>query len=820
MDVKGKSRIRSALVRLAGATSAAALLLGISGLAGNAVAQGTPKKVASQPVTIAFNIPAQSLNSAILSFADKAGIQVFYDTARVKGLKSSGATGTLTSQAALARILAGTGLSYRFTGPTSVTISGAQSGGTVSAGDATALAPIIVQGSAEAAWGPVRGYVATQSATGTKTDTPLIRTPQTISVVGRKEMDTRQTQSVSDALSYVAGVEQPLGAESRKDNLYSRGFLASQYLNGLRLTDGSWGINQIDPYLLERVERIGGPASVLYGQASPGGIISMVSKMPTAEPFHELSIQGGNYDHLQGMFDFSGPVDPDGQLLYRLTGMGRLADGQIDFSKDRRLAVAPALTWKPDEDTSLTLLGSYQYDPDLGQYYTLPSQGTVLPNPNGKIPTSRYIGDPGYNIYSREISTVGYSFEHKFNDTVTVRQNLRYIDLDAKFGGVFALGLQPDMRTLNRYAMYDRDQLGQFTVDNQAEIKFDTGSVEHKLLVGLDYQRTTLEQTYGFDFSVPAFDIFNPKYNLGISQPAITGHTYQVLSQLGAYAQDQVTLGKLSVVGGLRYDWADTDTDDRINGTSQDVRDRKPTGRLGAVYQFDNGIAPYVSYSTSFQPASGTDRSGNPFKPTAGKQYEVGVKYQPVGYDSFITLSAFDLRQTNVTTPDTSPGGTGFSVQTGEVHSRGVELSAVASLDDDLNMRFSYAYLLAVNSETNDPTTLGKQLVGSSKNAASLWLDYKVSSGPLTGLGLGAGVRYRGERYGDDANTFKVPSFALVDAAISYDFGAATPKMKGWKAALNATNLFDKEYVAACNGDTLCYYGDRRRVLGTLTYQW
>lgn len=820
MDVKGNSRIRSALVRLAGATSAAALLFGMSALADNAFAQATTNRVASQPATIAFKIPAQSLNSAILSFADKAGIQVFYDTARVQGLKSGGASGMLTPQAALGRILAKTGLSYRFTGPTSVTISGSEGSSPAPAGDATALAPIIVQGGSETAWGPIRGYVATQSATGTKTDTPLIRTPQTISVVGRKEIETRQALSVSEALRYVAGVEEPIGSESRKDDLYSRGFLASQYLNGLRLTDGSWGINQIDPYLLERVERIGGPSSVLYGQASPGGIISLVSKMPTEEPHHELSIQGGNYDHLQGMFDFSGPVDPDGQLLYRLTGLGRLADGQIDFSKDRRLAVAPALTWKPDEDTSFTLLGSYQNDPDLGEYYTLPAQGTVLANPNGNIPSSRYTGDPSFSIYSRENKSVGYSFEHSFNDTVTVRQNLRYSGMDAKLGNVFAYGLQPDLRTLNRYALYDRDQLGQLTVDNQAEVKFDTGALEHKLLVGLDYQRTTLEQTFGIDFSVPTLDIFDPVYNVGISQPAITGHTYQILSQLGVYAQDQVTLGKLSVVGGLRYDWADSDTADRLGGTSSDVKDHKPTGRIGAVYQFDNGIAPYVSYSTSFQPTSGTDRSGNPFKPTQGKQYEVGLKYQPVGYDSFVTLSAFDLRQTNVTTPDTTPGGVGFSVQTGEVHSRGIELSTVASLDDDLNLRFSYAYLLAVNSSTNDPTLLGKLLVGSTRNAASIWLDYKVSSGPLTGLGLGAGVRYRGQRYGDDANTFKVPSFAVVDAAVSYDFGAANPKMKGWKAALNASNLFDKEYVAACNGDTLCNYGDRRRVLGTLTYQW
>ena len=790
---------------------------------------GRPASIGTSVAVHDLNIPPQGLASALVAFSRQVGVQIFVDQALASGKTSPGVSGALPASVALNRLLSGTGLTYRFTNTNTVAIErpGARMATGALPPGAISLDTIDVQGKQESAWGPVDGYVATRSATGTKTDTPLIETPQTIDVVTRDEIETRQAQTVTDALRYVAGVSVS-GSESRRDYLNSRGFLASHYLNGLRLTDGSWGINQIDPYFLERIERVAGPASVLYGQASPGGIIEMVSKMPTTQPFHEVGIQTGSYGRAQGFFDFGGPVDHDGKLFYRLTGLGRTADTQVDFSKEERIAIAPALTWRPDVDTTFTILANYQKDPGLGTYYTLPSQGTVLPNPNGVIPTSRYIGDPGFNIYSRESASIGYMFERHMTDAWAVRQNLRYSYMDAKFGAVLGSGLNADLRTLNRYAMYDRDKLGQFTIDNQSQYKFDTGVLQHTALIGLDYQRTTLSQRYAFNYGVngapvPLFDIFAPTYYQNFTYPSASGPDYagddqNVLQQIGLYTQDQIKIGNLSIVGGLRQDWASSDTTDRLTGASQNIDHHALTGRVGAVYAFGNGISPYLSYSTSFQPLTELDRNGNPLKPTEGEQYEAGIKYQPPGSRSFVTASIFDLKQTNVKTPD--PVVPTFSVQTGEVHAQGVELSAVASLADNFNLRASYTHLTAINSVTNDPTLLGKQVVGIPQDSGALWADYKFTSGVPAGFGIGGGVRYLGFTYGDSANTFKVPAATVFDAVISYDFGYANPALKGLQASLNASNLFDKIYVASCVSGNLCSYALRRQILATLSYRW
>ncbi|WP_162275070.1 TonB-dependent siderophore receptor [Labrys sp. WJW] len=766
------------------------------------------------------SIRAQPLASALDAFSRATGWEVGYSSSIVRGKTSRPVSGSMAPMQALQGIVAGNGITIRLTGPTTAVLARPEAAASDAVGsidgNTIELDPVVVQARAETAWGPVPGYVARQSASATKTDTPLIKTPQSVTVVGRKEIETRQAQSVSDVLRYTPGIDEPIGTASQRDNLYSRGFQATQFLDGLRLTDGSWGINQIDPYMLERVERIGGPASVLYGQASPGGVIELVSKRPTEEPYHEIAVQTGSYRRLQGMFDFSGPLNDDKTLLYRLTGIARTTETQIDFTRDRRLAVAPSITWKPDADTDLTIFSTYQNDPDLGEYYTLPAVGTVLPNPNGKIPSSRYVGEPSYDIYSRQSASIGYSFEHRFNDTWTLRQNLRYSYMDAEFGGVLPFGLQDDNRTLDRYAMYDRDKLGQFTVDTNAQAKFDTGPLQHTALFGIDYQRTTLEQIYGFNWSVTPLDIFNPVYQGGIGRPELMGDDRQVANQLGLYGQDQIDIGNLSVVGGLRYDWSSVDTTDWADHSTK-VNDHALTGRIGAVYRFDNGLAPYASYSTSFQPELGTNLGSTTFKPTEGKQIEAGIKYQPVGYNGFITASYFDLKKTNV---KTSTGIPGLYRQTGEVHARGVELSAVATLFDSFNIRASYAHLLATNSRTNEPTLLGKDVVGTPRDSASIWGDYTFASGRLAGLTLGLGVRYQGSRYGDDENTFKVPSFTVVDAAISYDLAAANARFAGWKASLNATNLFDKEYVSSCWSRNLCGFGKRRTVIGTLAYRW
>ncbi len=407
------------------------------------------------------------------------------------------------------------------------------------------------------------------------------------------------------------------------------------------------------------------------------------------------------------------------------------------------------------------------------------------------------------------MALVGYEFEHSFNETFTVRQNARYSYLsNTEQYGVFGTGLDEDGRTYNRYADLGSSTYGSFIVDNQVQAKFDTGALDHTLLLGLDYRYTDFSDL-GAAAEIGPIDIFNPVYGSPIGEFEPYQDTDTKASQTGIYAQDQIKFGKLALTLGGRYDWADTETTDHLaDGAVTDQSDSAFTGRAGLVYLTDIGLAPYASYATSFLPVLTVNPAGTPFEPETGEQYEVGVKYQPVGWNSFVTLSLFDLTKQNAIRY------VGFDpVQTGEIRSRGVELEGVASLDNGLNINLAYAYL---DTEITDDTeqTEGNTPYGVPRHRVSLWADYKVQSGAFQGLGIGAGVRYIGETYGDDANSFTVPSVTLFDAALSYEW-------KSMEFQLNASNLFNKEYIASCSStEAGCYPGEGRKIIGSVKHRW
>lgn len=226
------------------------------------------------------------------------------------------------------------------------------------------------------------------------------------------------------------------------------------------------------------------------------------------------------------------------------------------------------------------------------------------------------------------------------------------------------------------------------------------------------------------------------------------------------------------------------------------------------MYNFDNGIAPYFSYSESFLPVLATGPSGQMLNPETGVQYEVGIKYQPIGWNALFTFAAFDLTRDNVVTY--APGVT-FAEQTGQVKSRGIELEGTMSLADGWNLRAAYAYIDAV--VTQDPVNVGKAPVTVPLNRASLWSDYTLQNGPLAGLQFGGGIRYVGATWGDDANTFKVGSATVLDALLAYT-------RDNWRLSLNVTNLADTRYVAACYSLSGCMYAEGRKAIGKLTYRW
>ena len=680
-------------------------------------------------------------------------------------------------------------------------------------------------GGKEAAFGHVDGMVATRSGTGTKTDTPLIETPAAISVVTQDQIQAQGAQSIAQAVRYTSGTRAEFaGADARTDAIYVRGFLADQYLDSLRLLNfGIFAYSLVEPFNLERVEILHGPASILYGQSSPGGLVDMVSKRPTLEPYHEMFVSTGSYGRAQAGVDLSESIDKNKEFLYRFTASGFDVGSQVDHGDYQRISIAPSLTWRPDNNTTLTVLGTYQRDPKAGFYNQLPPAGigTITPYKGSFIPTSFYSGEPGFDKTDRTYGSVGYLFEHSFNNNVKVRQNLRYTDLSTDFAVVSPSGSDPS--NLARGAYTTQESIRSIAVDNQAEAKFYAGPIEHTILAGIDYRNGVDKTLNGLLASVPSINAFNPVYGAPFGPVPFTTRNRQWIEQIGEYVQDQIKYDHWVALLGIRHDLAQSRTDSSAlasNVTTTSLKsDTAVTKRAALLYKFDNGIAPYVQYTESFQPTAGTDALIRPFVPTTGKQEEAGIKYQP-NDKSLYTIAAFNLVQQNVLTPDTDPTHpVGSRVQTGEIRSRGVEFEAKTEINRELTVLASYTYLDNIVTKTNTAAQLGKHPVGFPMNSASVWADYTFHGGALDGFGLSGGVRYIGELPGNTANTFYVPEVTLFDAAIHYDFSALGPMFKGYSAQVNATNLFDKTYVTYCQ-DVGCYYGLRRNVIATLRYRW
>lgn len=686
------------------------------------------------------------------------------------------------------------------------------------------LDEITVQG--ERANGPVDGYAARRSATGTKTDTPLVETPQSVTVISRQQVEDQGAQSVGQALRYTAGVlaETRLSA-GRYDSAFIRGFGGSgggagfvNFQDGLRIQRGvNFLVPSIEPYGLERVEVLRGPASVVFGQVKPGGIINLVSKRPQEERHGEMQFQLGSFNRRQLAFDIGGPANADKTVLYRVVGLTRAADTQVDFTREERIYIAPSLTFRPNAQTSLTLLGSYQRDPETGFYGFTPAVGSVLPNRNGKIRSSYFPGEPNIEGYSRNNLQLGYALEHRIDDVFSLRQNLRAADLESRFNTVPAASLAADQRTVQRRVTASHEKARTFAVDNQLQADFATGPLTHKVLVGFDAALSEGTAWTGAGGTVQTIDLFAPVYGRGpMAFPVLAG-TKQQNAQFGAYAQDQIRFGGFSLLVGGRLDHATTHQRIIRSGALTDQDDNAGTMRAALMYNFDNGFAPYVSYSTSFEPTAGTTFRGTPFRPTEGEQYEAGFKYEPPGYKAFVQAAVYDLKQTNVLTSD--PANFGFQIQTGEVRARGAEIEARASISNGLDLIAAYAYTDAQVTKSNG-ADLHKRPAVVPRHLASIWAHYTFRDGAFAGLSLGAGARYVGGGEGDAANTFRTPSYALLDAAISYDFAARNPGLKGWKMQVNAHNLLDKEYVSGCYAAVQCSFGLRRTVLATLSYHW
>lgn len=687
----------------------------------------------------------------------------------------------------------------------------------------------------------------------TKSATPIIESPQSISIISREEINLRASPTIADALAYTAGVQsESWGVDSRVDEVSVRGFGAggfssnNNFVDGLRLpSGGQWTRPGFDSYALEQIEVLKGPSGALYGQTAPGGLVNIVTKRPTDEFQANVMLQAiGTTDlnnwNYQASADVSGPITST--LSGRIVGLSRYGDTQVkDVSIGRRY-ISPSLTWKPDDATTWTILGQYQQDKGGSTFQFLPALGALYPS-NGKyIANDDNLGEPDWNTFDRNQYLIGSFFEHKFNDAITIRNNSRYTHLDTLYRVVVLSGNTlttcPSSiagcipgQTISRRAVQGKGESDGLATDTQLEAKFTTGPVEHTLLGGVDYFHTEWEHYRDLVSSslvLPILDIFDPvsRGSAGYaSNMSPQVYTETVSKQAGVYLQDQIKLGKLRLTVGGRQDWAKDNTYNPITGNRYITKSDAFTWRAGAVYMFDNGLAPYASYSESFQPQvsdPSTSLTGEPFKPTTGQQYEAGIRYQH-GDNIYVTLGAYQITQQNMTTPD--PTGTlcGTStclVQTGEGRVRGLEFESKATLPWGMAVIATATRMDSEVTKSNTAGQVGNELPQVPEWMASLFLNQTIEGGSLAGLGFGGGVRYTGKSYGDTANSLRIPDYTLFDLFIRYDLGKASGALEGMTFSINGRNIADKRYVATCSAVSACYYGQGRSLTARLQFNW
>ncbi|TJZ89844.1 TonB-dependent siderophore receptor [Paracoccus gahaiensis] len=644
------------------------------------------------------------------------------------------------------------------------------------------------------------GYVAGYGQVATKSDTPLAETQQSISVVTGQQIEDQNAQTLGQALNYTAGVlGEPFGADPRFDSPTVRGFEArsSQYVNGLRQLR-YLGAPASETYGIQQVEVLKGPNSSLYGAGSPSGIINQIQKRAQAVDFTEIGAGYDGNDSSQLFFDVNRA--PSEVLSWRLTGIARDSQTQIDELTNQRGYLGAALRYAPDALTTVDLIASYTKDAPIsppGVPFALTRIG------EGEDLRDDYYGEPSFDDSDREMANIGIEISQELDNGWTLSQGFRAERFDWDYTGHYVNGLTEDGLSVTRGANRQQESTSGLNLDTRLSNRITTGAVTHDLLVGLDIRQYDADTTTEFFFGQP-LDWRAPDYGALPLQPAwYVSRSDVTLKQVGIYLQDEISVGNWRGSLALRQDWTEqTGTEVTTGETTLDQSDDALTGRAGLSYVMANGVMPYVSYSTSFDPEIGLDdTTGETLEPTTGKQWELGVKYQPAAIDALFTAAIYDLTQENLV----RNLGAGVNRQVGEITSRGLELEATAELTEGWAVRAGYAYNRT--EQVGGPED-GLEMPNAPRHLASLWVDRDFGNG----IRAGGGLRHIGSRKGDFSNSFDLDSVTLVDLGASYTRGNV-------EASVNLANLTDEVYLANC-GAFGCYYGEGRTLAAKVAYRW
>ncbi len=656
---------------------------------------------------------------------------------------------------------------------------------------------------------PDSEYFVPTAPSTLKTGVDIRDTPSSIQVIPRQVIEDQSANNVRDIVRNASGVNFEFSGGNRNETFILRGFRAERFRNGFR-DSGFASRTQTELANIEQVEVLKGPASILFGRAEPSGIINFVTKKPLREPFYELNFTAGSFDFYRPTVDLSGPITTDRSLAYRLNAAYESAGSFRDGVESERVFVAPTLSWQIGDNTELTLEYSYLHDTRSND------DGAVLlgEDEDGDLifsPSNVFIGDPSLRPDYDEHRAELY-LDHRFNNNLSSRSSIRYTDSREGAGNAPSAvsGPSEDGRNFPILETQGFQELETFTIQNDLIGTFNTGSVEHTVLFGLEYAKESRTDTRVEERDVGLFDVFNPEAFVAPPVAIVPFESARFFSSanesFGIYLQNQIAFSEnLQLVVGGRFDTFNEESN-RAGEVSETEADAF-SPRVGIVYRPVEPVSLYASYTRSFTPNSGTNVDGETFDPERGTAFEVGVKTDIVKDRLFSTLAFYDTTLTNVITAD--PENDGFSIITGEQRSRGIELDIQGEILPGWKIFAGYAYIDAEVTEDNN-IPVGNRFVGVPENNFNLWTTYTLQRGSLAGLGFGAGIFFVGERAGDRENSFFVDSYTRVDAGIYY-------KKDNLRAALNFTNVFDTEYIEAATDNLSIFFGAPFSVRGSIS---
>jgi iron complex outermembrane receptor protein len=744
-----------------------------------------------------FDLPAQALEQSLNQLARQAGVQVVFAASLTQGKQAPALKGNFAAREAMERLLAGSGLALKAVDERTFMVENA-----TTAEPVTTLSAVTVkaQATVEGPTGPLRGYAATRSGSGTKTDTPLLETPQSMAIVGAEQINDQKATSLTEALAYTPGVVADPGYANSYDVFYSRGFRiqdgsGSVYRDGLKLGGSGWATGQQDPYGMERIELLKGAASVLFGAAAPGGVLNVVTKQPHDAHVNEVIAEGGNYKHRALAADLGGAASET--LSGRLVVLARDGDTSIDHIPNNTRYIAPSVRWAPDAATSVTLL-AHHAERRTAYVWGVPVEGSLLPSPNGKLPRDRFVGEPDFDRQDTRQTSVGWLATHRFTEGLSLHHGLRWIDSENHVRFTNLRGPSAgDSSVYERRAFDELESTRGVSTDTRVQADFDTAGVRHKAVAGIDYSRHHIGSVWQLATLGP-LNIFEPVYGAapGAFAPLFDDQDRQ--RRVGLYLQDQIKFRGFTALAGVRHD----DVRSELNGAGE--KTSATTGRLGAVWEVTPGLAPFASWSQSFEPVSGTDNEDRRYKPTKGEQLELGLRWQRD--DFMVSAVVYDLVQSNVLKSRT---GQLKAVQTGEAQSRGVELEAKGPVARNVNVIASYAYTDAKVTKSETLSEVGQPMSYQPRHQAALWSRFDNLG--LPGLHMGLGARYTGSTEDWDGSGSSVPAYTTYDALVGYTTGP-------WTLRLNVNNLTDKDTLLCSGG--WCVYGDGLRATASLAYRW